>query len=380
MKVKIYQWLAGMLSAVFFTTCASLPGPSHPTAMPSDSHKLEYPEQWEQQKPLRFLVVGDTQNPKAGKPQNDAERRAIYARFSQALDDSLMVVHLGDLVKTGAELGEWGQFFDGIFWDKLADGPRRRFFPIPGNHEYKTSFFDYGGGDLSPYFERFPHIRNQRYYFFTYDNAGFVFMDAGRNGVAKLFGGEHWQNGVEEQVEWLREVVFPDLRRQAEENGLERIFLFYHKPGYVTPVYVKNEESVRMLRRFDDFNRENGNRFEIFAFAGHVHTFSHIAKKYGEDDGKEIDQFTVGTGGGTQRGGKYYRKIEQVEDLDRYRLMEYREEVQVGEFDQNVFDRVRFDNAHFGYLEVIADEEVTFRYHRYDKTTGDFTVDYEFAR
>ena len=378
--IKRFLWFAGVISAAFFAACASSPGSSHPTAMPSESHKLEFPEERVQQMPLRFLVMGDTQNPKKGKPQNDAERRAIYARFTEVLDDSMMVVHLGDLVKTGAALWEWRKFFDGIFWDKLTDGQRRRFFPIPGNHEYKTHFFDYGGGDLSLYFERFPHIRNQRYYFFTHGNAGFVFMDAGRNGVAKLLGGEGWQNGVEEQIEWLRKVVFPHLRRKAEETGLERIFLFYHKPGYATPVYVKNGESVRMLRRFDRFNRENGNRFEIFAFAGHVHTFAHIAKNYGDDGGGEIDQFTVGTGGGTQRGRTYFRKVERVEDLDRYRLAKYREETREGEFDQEVFDRVRFDKKHFGYLEVIADEKVEFLYHRYDKASGDFYVDYEFAR
>ena len=365
---------------IFFTACASSPGPSHSIAMPSELHKLEFPEEWEQPKPLRFLVMGDTQNPEPGKPQNDTERRAIYARFTEALDDSVMVVHLGDLVKTGAALWEWQQFFDSIFWDRLADRQRRRFFPIPGNHEYKTHFFDYGGGDLSLYFERFPHLRNQRYYFFTHGNACFVFMDAGRNGIAKLLGGERWQNGVGEQIEWLQDVVFPHIRKKAGETRLERIFLFYHKPGYATPVYVKNAESVRMLERFERFNRESGSPFEIFAFAGHVHTFAHIARNYGGDGGGEIDQFTVGTGGGTQRGGKYFGKVEQVEDLDRYRLAKYREEVGDREFDPEVFDRLRFDDTHFGYLEVIAGEKVEFLYHRYDEATGGFFVDYEFAR
>ena len=380
MKSRIALQLVGMGLWILLTACAGTSANKATIAMSSESHKIDYPEEWEGRSPFRFLVVGDTQNPKPGKDRNDAERLAIYQRFSEALADSVPVVHIGDIVENGSRQGQWRQFFDDIFWDELPVEQKRMFFPIPGNHEYKTHFFDYGGGDLGLYYERFPHIRSQRYYFFTHGDACFVFMDAGRNGAAKLLAGERWQNGVEEQLEWLDRTVLPFIRKQGEEVGLRRVFLFYHKPGYATPVYVKNRQSVEVLKRFDDFNKENGYGFEIFAFAGHVHTFAHIVHDYNGDGQGEIDQFTIGGGGGTQRGGKYFRKVERVEDLDRYRLGKYREGVDGEGLDRELFDRLRLDNRLFGYMEVVMGDRVEFLFHRFDRKAGEFYIDYEFSR
>lgn len=360
--------------------CANVPFEKNALDMDRYRNRLDYPEQWKREAPFRFLVLGDTQNPKPGRTQNDTERRAIYDRLAEALADSVAVVHVGDIVENGNKLWQWQKFFDSIFWERLTTDQKQRFFPLLGNHEYKTHFFDYGGGDLGLYYERFPHIERQRYYFFEYGDACFITMDSGRNGIMKLLGGERWQNGVEEQIEWLEGVVFPFIRQRSVEAGLKRIFFFYHKPGHATPVYVKNEQSVKMLKRFDDFNRENGYRFEIVAFSGHVHTFSHIVRDYNEDGKGMIDHFTTGGGGGTQRGGKYYSKVKRVEDLDSYRLMKYRERNGEGEFDQKLFDQLRLDNALFGYLEVIVDDGVRVIYHRFDPESEGFYVDYEFVR
>lgn len=360
--------------------CASAPLEKNSLSMARYRNRLDYPEQWKRQAPFRFLVLGDTQNPKPGRMQNDTERRAIYGRLAEALADSVPVVHVGDIVENGSKLWQWQKFFDSIFWERLSADQKQRFFPLLGNHEYKTHFFDYGGGDLGLYYQRFPHIETRRYYFFEYGDACFISMDSGRNGIMKHLGGERWQNGVEEQLAWLEEEVFPFIRRRSVESGLKRIFFFYHKPGYVTPVDVKNEQSVEMLKRFDDFNRENDYRFEIVAFSGHIHTFSHIVKDYNEDGRGEIDHFTLGIGGGPQRGGKYYKKVKRVEDLDSYRRMKYRERNGEGEFDQKLFDELRFDSTHFGYLEVIIDDEVRVLYHRFDPDSEGFYVDYEFAR
>ena len=366
--------------------CAGNPaGNSLLRARPS-RHQLTYPEQWSQSTSFRFLVLGDTQNPKPGHPLNQVERRAIYDRLAAALADSVdpvaFVFHVGDIVENGANAGQWERYFDTLFWDRLTADQKTRFFPLPGNHEYKSHLLDYGGDDLARYYERFPHIQGQRYYFFTYGDAAFITMDAGRNGIAKVLGGERWQNGVEEQRAWLREVVFPHLRQQGAAGELKRVFVFFHKPGYVTPIKLRNRQSVEMLELFDEFNRASAHQFEIFAFSGHIHTFAHIVKAYNQDGSGAIDQFITGGGGGTQRGRKYYRKVSRVQDLDSFRLEKYRARVPEGEFDQALFDQLRLDNTLFGYLEVVVEDDGRVRviYHRVDRNSGDFVRDYEVVR
>ena len=341
-------------------------------------HRIDGPDRTVPDGRFRFLVVGDTQNPRPGRPQNHPVRRAVFDRLAEALADSVPVFHAGDFVDRGNRRDEWARFFDSIFWDRLSPAQKRRFFPVPGNHEYKTRIFDYGGGDLGLYYAHFPHLGGRRYYFFSFGNAAFVLMDSGRNGIAGLLGGERWQNGIEEQLDWLDQVVFPFLLRRADETGLKRIFLFFHKPAYATPVQVNNRQSLQVLEKFEAFNHRSGYWFEIYAFSGHIHTFSHFAGEYGGRG--RIDQFTTGGGGGTQRGSQYYRKVKRVEDLDLYRAAKYRSGLREGRNARELFDRVRLDDTLFGYLEVRAGRQVEVLYHRCDPSGKRFWVDYDFVR
>ena len=290
---------------------------------PEQRNQIDYPEGWEGQRPFRFLVMGDTQNPKPHRRQNHTQRKAIYQRFMDALSDSLdradMAFHVGDFVDIGGREAQWKKYFDDIFWDRLTPQQKTRFFPMPGNHDYKTHLFDYGGGDLAPYYGRFPHIDRNRYYFFVHGNACFVVMDSGRNGIAGLLGGERWQNGVEEQIAWLNEVVFPYLEQDARSGNIDSIFVFFHKPGYVTPDRLRNRQSAEILTRFENLNRRMGHRYRILSFTGHIHTFSHIYRDYNGDGRGGIDQLIIGAGGGTQVGGKVFRSVENLENLDLYR-------------------------------------------------------------
>lgn len=385
MTGKCAMLRAAMCAApVLWASCASRPAGEPSRADEPLPHQLAYPQEWPQQTPFRFLVLGDTQTPKRGKPQNLLERRAIYDRLVPALTDTAdparFVLHVGDIVDTGANAAQWEEYFDRLFWDRLTPAQKRRVFPVPGNHEYKSHNLDYGGYDLAHYYERFPHIAGQRYYFFLYGDACFINMDSGRNGVAMLLAGERWQNGFEEQVEWLREVVLPHLSRKATAGEIKRIFVTFHKPGYVSPIQARNRQSVEVLTLLDDFNRTNDYRFDIFALNGHIHTFSHITRDFNGDGRGVVDQLTTGGGGGTQRGAKYFRKVTQVEDLDSFRLEKYRERVPEGEFDQAVFDELRLDNTLFGYLEIEVGDAVRVTYHRIGGGAADFYPDYEFIK
>ncbi|MFC1526569.1 metallophosphoesterase family protein [Candidatus Latescibacterota bacterium] len=369
-----------LLGMALSSACATLA--PNPTDMPDLSGPITSLEQWPASRPFRFLVVGDTQRAALGRPTNDPPRHAIYDRLLVALADSsaAFVVHVGDLVENGSNGSHWRDHFDAPFWDRLAPIHRARFLPIPGNHEYKTTVPYYGGGDLHRYFDRFPHLEGRRYYHFFHAGAGFIYLDSGRNGVAKRLFGERWQNGLEEQIDWLRHVVFPQIRRRSAEGQLDRLFVFYHKPAYPTPITLRNRQSGEVLELFDDLNRDLGYRLEVVAFSGHIHTFSHIVRDYNGDGQGPVDQFVTGGGGGPQRGWKYYRKIQRPEDLDQYRRRKYTELAAGSSLDESAFTRVRQDSTHFGYLEIAVDERLQVIYHRYDPQTDSFFDDYTFTR
>jgi len=343
---------------------------------------LTHPEQWSSERPYRFLVLGDTQRPLHGKRPNDAERRAIYERVLGAATDSsaAFVFHVGDLVETGSKKRQWSQYFDALFWDHLTAPMRQRFFPIPGNHEYKSHLLDFGGDDLDEYFGRFTHLDDRRFYHFFHGRACFVAMDAGRNGIAKVLFGERWQNGFEEQVEWLTDTVLPQIAARAATGDLDRVFVFFHKPAYPTPVTLRNKQSAQVLALFGDLNRDCDNRLQVMSFSGHIHTFAHLRQGPEGEGMGTIDQFITGGGGGTQRGWKYYREVTRVEDLDEYRQEKYRAGAAGDSVDTALFDELRRDNTHFGYLEVVVDEATQVIYHRYDPGTGDLLRDYTFSR
>ena len=368
-----------LLALALFAACAPVREP--PAA--GSTAPLAVPQPWSSDRPIRFLVLGDTQRPGAGQPANDRERQAIYGRVAAALADSTadFLFHVGDLIDHGSKASDWRDQFDALFWDHLSSPLRQRFFAVPGNHEYKGDMLQYGGGGLGPYFERFRHLENRRYYHFFQGRACFVAMDSGRNGIAKVLFGERWQNGLEEQISWLRETLFPDLRRQVAAGELEVLILFFHKPAFTTPVQRRNRQSCEVLELFDRLNRELGHPLQIISFAGHIHTFSHIPLDLKGDGANPIHQFTMGGGGATQRGGVYFGRVKQVEDLDLYRLGKYEElatDAKAG-VDQLLFDQLRADSTHFGYLEVVLDDPLRVIYQRFDQATGSFHPDYVYT-
>ncbi len=369
-----------LVGLVLLPACAASIG--SPVTMADPGGSLAYPEQWSSERPYRFLVLGDTQRPRRGRSRNDAERAAIYDAVLGALTDSsaAFVFHVGDIVWTGSKEQLWRQNFDALFWDRLAGPLRERFFPIPGNHEYKSHLLRYGGDDLSQYYARFTHLDHRRYYHFFYGRACFVALDSGRNGLTKVLFGERWQNGFEEQVDWLTTQVFPRIAERVAADQLDRVFVFFHKPAYPTPVTLRNKQSGQVLSLFGDLNRDSGNRLQIMTFSGHIHTFTHMRWGSDGDRGGPIDQLVTGGGGGPQRGWKHYRQVTRVEDLDEYRREKYWARTEAASVDTALFTELRRDSTHFGYLEVVVDDSVQVIYHRFDPDTGGLYRDYDFRR
>jgi hypothetical protein len=342
-------------------------------------NKLTYTEKWRQKEKFRFLVLGDTQNPKPGHRQNQEQRIAIFAAMKTALSEDAVsadfVVHTGDFVETGSDEEHWRKYFDDIFWNDLDDRQKQQFFPALGNHEYKPHFLGFiGSCDLKPYFKRFQHIRERRFYYFYYGNSCFIVLDSGKNGFQKLFG-ETWESGVSQQLDWLESTVFPDLKSSQE---IENILVFWHKAAFATPRFLRNKKSSNVLARFEDFNIRLNHRFTIVSFTGHIHTFAHIQQDYNGDGKHTIHNFTCGCGGGSQRGREYYKKVKKPENLDLYRQSRYEMLAGNGVFEQAAFDSVRYDNDIFGFVEVTIDRQIEVKFNRFAPEEDRFFSEYEY--
>lgn len=336
---------------------------------------------------FRFLVFSDSQNPVSEDPEvtNQPERVAIFNKIYEKLNSKTppdFVIHVGDFVETGSNSNEWENYFDDIFWEKLEKKQKEKFFTVIGNHEYKDNFFNYGGYDLKEYYKRFPHIKKNRYYFFQYANSIFIILDSGRNGIMKILGGERWQNGIGEQKKWLRNQIFPHIKKQ---NEIENIFVFFHKPAWATPEFLRNDQSAEIIAMFEDFNSTQNDKLKLTVFNGHIHTFSHIIKDFNNDGKNPTNQFVVGTTGGKQRGKKYFKKVKTVEGLDLYRKEKYLQKTKEDGidkkiFDKKIFDKVRFDDEVFGYLEVEVGNEIKFTYYRLFRDKNSFEKNYQFVK
>lgn len=329
---------------------------------------------------LRFLVVSDTQRPMPGRRPNHAPRRAIYRQLAEALRNAVPVFHVGDMVDQGGRASSWLRSFDALFWNDLRPEERRYFYPVPGNHEFKRHWLDPGEGDLRHFHARFPHLHGSTFYGLTHGSSAFVCMDSGSNSLVKLLRGERWQNAGGEQLRWVQRAVLPELQEQVAAGRIRTLFLFFHKPAYATAGCRKNADSAAMLDRFATLRTAAPDTLTIVAVNGHIHSFAHIRpRKYIMQDAP-LEQVIVGTGGGTQRGSRYFGAIRSPDGLDMYRRLKYDEITDTPGTNYEAVSRLCRDAGHFGYLDVTVEERLTIRYMRYVVDDDAFTLDYEFVR
>jgi acid phosphatase type 7 len=109
--------------------------------------------------PFTFIVYGDTREQAPALTQLN-RHKLVADRIAQEQGISF-VLHTGDLVFNGDDLGEWGRFFE-AGRQMLSSIP---FFPVAGNHENNSSdYYDTFG--VAPY------------YSFNCANAHFALLDS----------------------------------------------------------------------------------------------------------------------------------------------------------------------------------------------------------
>jgi len=198
-----------------------------------------------------FILVGDTQRTshwEFWRERNEKERKQILEEIVRR--GPAFVLHLGDLTTRGSSEKHWHEFDD---LNKVLREKKIPYFPILGNHEF------YGNDEkaLQYYFNRFPHLRNKRWYSFTWKNIGLVMVDS------------NFATLAEEQTKRQAQWYLNELERFDKDGGIEYVMVCCHHPPFTNSRVISPNEKSK-LNFADPFVRF---RKTCFFFSGHSHTY-----------------------------------------------------------------------------------------------------------
>lgn len=204
--------------------------------------------------PFRFVAYGDTRfhDPEDTEAANPAVRVALV----QAIADQNLafICFTGDIVYNGYDLADWKT------WDTETSVWRSKripVYPALGNH-------DLHGSEqlaLGNYFQRFPGLKNSRYYSVRADNALFLVLDSSMDEVSGPQG------------EWLAEKL------DHVPSDVDFVFIVDHHPPYTSSSDMKEfggghaarGSEQALARRLEE--RQAHARFRLIVFSGHVHNY-----------------------------------------------------------------------------------------------------------
>ena len=187
-----------------------------------------------------FLVIGDTRD------ADEPHRRLVAEMVREAPD---LVLHLGDMVRAGADDDEWRRFF-AIEAPLLASTP---LYPALGNHELV-------GDPEASHFHRYfvlPDEPGGRFYRFRYGNALFIALDGN-------------DSGSPTQARWLAR----SLEEADADPEIQHVFVFVHQPPFSDGVFcgIAPDESL-WVASFEQHRR----KLRV-VFSGHEHNYERLAR------------------------------------------------------------------------------------------------------
>jgi hypothetical protein len=273
--------LVGWLLVSLFCLVTTLPQES----VAAQSPTYAGPAQIDQTK-NHFCIVSDTQKTSRWefwRERNERERKLILDGILKS--DPAFVINLGDLTTRGSSDKHWQEF------DESHKALRERqipYIPVLGNHEF------YGDNDaaLRNFFERFPHLKNRRWYSFIWKKVGFIFLDSN-------FGDLNPEEQKTQSEWYLRE-----LERFEQDDSVNYIIACCHGAPFTNSRTVTPNEKSRIYFAgpFTRFGKAT-----LF-FSGHSHSYERF--QFG---GKP---FIVSGGGGGPRHHLYVDPADRrYEDL-----------------------------------------------------------------
>jgi acid phosphatase type 7 len=204
--------------------------------------------------PFRFVAYGDSRfhDPKDTDAANPPVRIALVRAVAAA--NPAFICFTGDLVFNGDDADDWR------VWDSETSVWREKnipVYPALGNHDIRKR----EKIALSNYFQRFPDLKNSRYYSVRAANTLTLVLDSS---FAEMSG---------PQGEWLAEKldnIPPDV---------DFVFLMTHHPPYTSSSELQMllgghsaRSQEKQLARMLEARQEKA-RVRFIVFSGHVHNY-----------------------------------------------------------------------------------------------------------
>jgi acid phosphatase type 7 len=204
--------------------------------------------------PFRFVAYGDTRfhDPKDTDAANPPVRVALVQAIAQA--DPAFICFTGDIVYNGYDKDDWK------VWDSETSVWRDKkipVYPALGNHDLHGSEKD----ALGNYFQRFPDLKNSRYYSVRAANTLILVIDSA---LDELTG---------PQGQWLASKL------DHVPADVDFVFLMDHHPPYTSSSDMKMFGGGHSARKPEQAlakmleERQAHARFRMIFFSGHVHNY-----------------------------------------------------------------------------------------------------------
>lgn len=204
--------------------------------------------------PFRFVAYGDTRfhDPKDTEAANPPVRVALVKAIAEA--NPAFICFTGDIVYNGYDADDWK------VWDSETSIWREKktpIFPALGNHDL------HGKEEtaLGNYFQRFPDLKNSRYYSVRAANTLILVLDSSM------------EETTGPQGQWLTDKL------DHVPADVDFVFVMLHHPPYTSSSDAKlfggghsarpHEQAMgKMLEE-----RQAHARYRIVVFSGHVHNY-----------------------------------------------------------------------------------------------------------
>src|SRR5579863_1730236 len=225
---------------------------SHSQMPPPETPPVEL--QLQVSPPFRFVAYGDSRfhDPKDTEAANPPVRRALVQAIAEA--KPAFISFTGDIVYNGYDANDWK------VWDAETSVWRESripIYPALGNHDLH--------GDekaaLANYFQRFPDLRNSRYYSVRAANTLTLVLDSSQDEASGPQG------------QWLNHKL------DTIPSDVDFVFLMFHHPPYTSSSDSKmfggghsarsQEKSLATMLE----SRQPKTRARFVVFSGHVHNY-----------------------------------------------------------------------------------------------------------
>jgi acid phosphatase type 7 len=203
--------------------------------------------------PFRFITYGDTRfhDPKDTNAANPRIRVALVQAIAEA--NPAFICFTGDIVYNGNDASDWK-----IFDDETSIWREKKIpvYPALGNHDLHGSEVA-----LRNYFERFPDLKNSRYYSVRAANALILVLDSS---LPETSGPQ----GV-----WLADQL------DHIPSEISFVFVMDHHPPYTSSSNDKifggghsaRSQEQALAKMLEE--RQPAARFRIVFFSGHIHNY-----------------------------------------------------------------------------------------------------------